>query len=320
MNAPIRRPIRGATPAQPIRIVRRPAAPPVEAPAASPTPRGKAPVKMDDDYDPLMAVFKVARSEFREARTGGYLHVSDLIGKCIRARALQARYNMQPPPQLLTLSDQFTFAQGDAIHDKAKEIAVRNDPKRAWGKWTCRCKYLRHDEPCTFAEVEPEVCPYCKSPVDQYAEVSIFNDDLGVVGNPDLLMYERAVDAHHVNELKSIAPDKYKELVRPLPAHVLQTTAYWQLMKWDGYRLTDRISIGYITKGWQFGSTLPLKTFTIKVAPELPRLDEYWAFAREYKALVADPKRALPDRVCRTRDDTLAKQCNVCGVCFAGAK
>lgn len=294
---------------------------PVARTSALENARQKAVVITPDDYDPLLEVFTKGRSVFREARKGTHLHVSDLIHKCMRARALQAKFNMEPPPQQLTISDQFTFAQGDAIHDTAKEITARNAPTKAWGKWRCHCKYLRHDKPATLSEIQEETCPYCGTKVDIYEEVSIFNDKYDVVGNPDLIMFEPEFQAFHINEFKSMSAAMFKELVRPQPLHVLQVTAYWQLMKWAGYPLTDKVSIGYISKGWAFGSTLQglVRTFTFKVAPELPRLRPLWEAAETYKAIRTDPSAPMPIRMCKTRDDTPAKTCNVCQICFSGA-
>lgn len=271
---------------------------------------------VDQEYDPLMDGFKRARNMFREARKDGYLHISDLLHRCMKAKVLQARYGMEPPPQQLTLSDQFTYAQGDAIHDLAKAIQVREQPNKVWGKWKCRCGTLRHDEPCLFAEVEPETCPHCGTEVNEYVEVSMHNDELKVVGNPDLLLYEADLDAFHINELKSMSAEMYKELVRPVPEHVLQVVAYWQLMHWLGYRLTNRVTICYITKGWQFGSTLPMKSFTLFVEPELPRLNDLWNAAEQYRASEAGETAELPPGLCSTSRDKHAKDCNVCRICF----
>lgn len=270
----------------------------------------------------LSDVIHAASWEMQPTRPGNYLHVSDLLGKCIRKRALNHRLGLVEPARKLTLSDLLTFAQGDAIHDLLKDRARRGAPDRVWGNWSCKCKALYHETPCTYAEIDQEEeCPHCHTKVDQYHEVSMFDEDLWIVGNPDLLLYLAELDAIHITELKSIAPDQFKELARPKPDHVLQVVFYWYLMNKLGYNLTDKVSIFYATKGWMFGSQKPYKEFVIHPQLELHRLEDMIEDARAHKAAYLDEKAPLPVRtLCASPAAKEAKTCSVCDVCFAGGK
>ncbi len=270
----------------------------------------------------LSDVINAASWEMQHTRPGHYLHVSDLLGKCVRKRSLNNRLGLVSPARRLSLSDLLTFAQGDAIHDLLKDRARRGRPDYVWGNWSCKCKTLYHETPCTFSEIDQEeVCPNCHTKVDQYHEVSMRDEDLWIVGNPDLLLYIPSLDAIHITELKSIAPDQFKELTRPKPDHVLQVVFYWYLMNKLGYNLTDKVSIFYATKGWMFGGQKPYKEFVLHPQLELHRLEDMLEDARAHKAAHLDKDAPLPARtLCASRGAKAAKDCNVCEACFAGVK
>jgi len=296
------------------RITRRRLGAPEPAPARRADADGKI-VELDED-SPLVEYLKRVRSTPRAMRGGDYLHVSDLIHRCLRKSALCEKYNVKPRPQVLTLGDRFTFAQGEAIHDTAKQMFVESAPNEIWGRWRCHCGFLHHEEPCTLEETDvDEVCPQCRKKCNIYEEVPMFDDELMVAGNPDLLHYRQAIQAFHVSELKSISHDQWKDLKRPLPDHVLQAIFYWRIMHRRGYPLTDHVSILYVTKGWVFGYTSPVKEFVLKVAPELPRLNDMIEDAIAYR----DAKKSgrLPIRIkCSTTESPDAKNCEVCQLCF----
>lgn len=278
---------------------------------------------------PLADVIDRVAWEMQPTRPGDYLHVSDLLSKCIRKRAVIEALGVTPSARRLSMSDLVTFAQGDAIHDLLKDRARMGAPNLVWGKWSCKCKALFHEEPCTYGEIDQEEeCPHCHTKVDQYHEVSMRDEDLWVVGNPDLVLYYKNIDAYHVTELKSIADKQYQELTAPKPEHILQVVFYWYLMRKLGYRMTDKVSILYVTKGWMF-SGKPYKEFVIDPQAELHRLDDMIEDARAHKASILSirernasaarriPTITLPPRtMCLKSTTKTAKSCEVCGECF----
>jgi hypothetical protein len=221
-----------------------------------------------------------------------------------------------PSVQVITLGDAFTFAQGDAIHDTAKELLSRAAPGEMWGKWSCKCGTLRHNDPCLLTDTDQEeVCPYCGTKCNEYQEVSIRNEEYRIVGNPDVLMHIRNLDAKHITEVKSIAASQFSDLNRPLPEHVIQAMMYWWLMREAGHRITSHVSIFYITKGWVFGSKPPYKEFLVDAEASLSRLDPYLKIAKDYKESKINGQ--LPPRTCTSPDTATAKGCEVCRICFA---
>ncbi len=278
----------------------------------------------DDDVVPcpveenfLTGIMNRAPRQVRPQRPGDYLHVSDLLGKCVRKMVLSRRHSTPIRPQRLTASDEMTFAQGDAIHDKVKAMSTASSPAQVWGKWKCQCGNIFHDEPCTYAETDPtDICEFCHTPTNVYEEVPMRDDDTMIVGTPDLLFYLAALEAFHITEIKSMADKEWQEIVRPKPEHVLQVLFYWYLMRKLGYRVTDMVSIFYVSKGYKFMGT-PYKEFMFRPEDELHRLDIYLADAYATKASRLDPTAALPSRICTGEFTVEAKKCELCTICFA---
>ena len=271
-------------------------------------------VTMPPEATPLSDLLQKARIFSRPARSTEFLHVSDLVGKCIRKIALAERLKLPPKPQALRLTDLLTFAQGDAIHDVLRSRAAAGGPRAVWGNWECKCGTTSTATPQLFSDVDPERrCPACKGPLNVYKEVPMLVKDLGIVGNPDLILFLSEFDALHITELKSIAHDAWKELVRPLPDHVIQVLFYWYLMRRLGYSLTDKVSILYATKGWIFSGDA-FKEFVVDCPSQVHRLDPYLEDAKA--VLAARAGGDLPPRTCASEQSPDAKKCELCRSCF----
>lgn len=281
-----------------------------------PAPQGDV-VKIPGSDEALKRVLRNAGNTVRPARPGEYLHVSDLLHNCMRRRAIAERADIPSASQILTFTDEYTFAQGDAIADVIMRRFARGAPEQLWGKWRCACKTYTIDEPCTLSEVDVSFnCEHCGTPCNTYVEVSMFDDEYMIVGNPDVLLLHPIARAFHVGELKSIAAKQFDELVRPKPEHVLQTVFYWHLMHRKGYRMSDRASIFYTTKGYVFRGD-PYVEFSIDPLAELHRLQDFIEDAIAVKNARAGG--ALPPRTtCATPDAPAAKKCDLCTRCFSG--
>lgn len=279
-------------------------------------PRG-AVVESPTDQDLVVDILRATPRLRRGMRRDGYLHVSDLIGKgkCVRKMALSDKLGVPLRPKRLNTFDRVVFAIGDAIHDTIKMIATEGAPHRVWGKWKCSCGHLFHDEPCLQSEIDPEdVCELCHTGCVHYQEVSIFNEQYKIVGNPDLLLFIEELAAFHVVELKSMAHDAWEKLARPLPEHVLQVVFYWFLLIMSGRKVTDRLSLVYITKGYQFRGEAH-KEFMIDPRREVQRLLPFLDDALRYK-MSADHNVFPIRKQCSGEYTTDAKKCEVCTPCF----
>lgn len=247
---------------------------------------------------------------------GGALHVSDLLGKCMRKIALSEKLRKPMPTQPVSDSLALTFAQGVAIHDFVKAKLTEGSPTEVWGKWACLCGNTV-TEPMCRSEVPQRVCPDCGTSPSRYEEVSIYDDGLGVSGSPDVLFRLDREGAFYITEVKSIAYEQWKEMARPLPDHVLQVVFYWLLMARAGYSLASQVSILYVSKGYVF--KMPYKEFAIEIGcieEAEDRLRTYLDDALSLKAF--RDGGPLPDRtMCATKASGPAKECHVCLACFS---
>lgn len=272
-------------------------------------------IKLDDE-DVLSSILKKARSVARQPRGDDYIHVSDLLSKCTRKFALVQRHQIVDRGEPLGLQQSLTFAQGDVIHDVIKERAGMGSPGEVWGRWRCKCGNLHTDAPCLLSEVPSEECDACGSLITQYVEVSLKDEARRIVGHPDLILYLRRSKAFYITEIKSMAADRWKELVRPVPDHVLQSLFYWYLLKLSGRDIVDRVSILYVTKGHEFRAA-PYKEFTYVPSKEIRRLQPYFDEAEAINA--ARDGGDLPLRSCATTADPDARKCPVAHLCFEDA-
>lgn len=242
-------------------------------------------------------------------RHGEYLHVSDLIGKCVRMVALSYLTDTKIIGQGISDSMGLTFAIGDSIHDYIRDKMAISNSAEMYGDWHCTCGKTRHE--ATLAQIQTdEACPHCKSRPTQYGELTLKNDDIKLIGSVDLTI--KFDSALYFTEIKSIKHEAWQELHRPLPAHILQIMFYWWLAREAKLPIHKQVSIVYATKNFIFGD--PYKEFTINPIDHLHRLDDYIEDARALKDSRAGGD--LPLKQCIDISSPQAKKCEMCTVCF----
>lgn len=269
-------------------------------------------VTMQEGEDYGLSLLKKCKQEVSAYRHGEYLHVSDLLGKCVRKVALSDKYKLSVPAASLGDSMGLTFAQGTAMHEYVKEKFKKGHPDKLFGRWSCLCGNAV-TEPMLHNSVPNRPCVDCGKVPYRYRELEIFNDDLMVVGSPDITLYLSELQAYYPIELKSMNPEDWKNIVRPVPDHILQVLFYWRLLKEAGYSVVNQISIIYMNKGYVF--KLPYKEFVIKPEEQLDRLSLYDDEARalkEYRKSGTMPPRTF----CSSPACADAKACHVANVCF----
>jgi len=248
-------------------------------------------------------------------RPGLYLHVSDLLGKCLRKSVLADKVKMPMPVEQLSDGVALTFHIGDAVHNFVKARAAVGRGEHLYGDWECRCGKL-HVTHTLYPEAAEQVCETCGTPANRYRELNILNDELMVTGSPDMLFYYKRHDALLPVEIKSISHDEWKELSRPKPDHLLQVLFYWYLLRESGRRVLPSVVVLYVTKGYVFGS--PYKTFVLDAPSVEGRLAPYIAEAKARK--VAVEAGVVPARtLCSSPEATDAKKCHLVAACFSRA-
>ena len=281
------------------------------------TPRkaeGEVVYAIDCEDTPVLDLLTWKSAGVSHFREGNHLHVSDLIGKCVRRIALSEEEGAPMPSQAITHSMGLTFAQGNAIHDYVRAVFIRQHSKVIFGSWRCVCGSLVHKGK-TLSEVGNAVCDKCGTAPTTYEELVLEDEGLRLRGSPDVLLrIGRKNTCLHPVEIKSISAKEWETLSRPKPDHVVQVLFYWRLLRKAGYAVSATASILYCTKGFMFRGS-PFKEFVISAADSMHLLDDYIADAKAfalYKAEGVIPRRV----VCSSLNCTDAKNCHVAMACF----
>jgi hypothetical protein len=243
-------------------------------------------------------------------RKGDYLHVSDLLGKCVRMVALSDRYNIDLTGEPVYDSHGVMYEIGHAVQRYTTNKLRRVKPKELYGRWSCYCGET--EETTTFDKANNIECSTCKHTLTEYNELRFFNEEYKIVGSVDITLLLQ--NAFYFVEVKSVKKEVFQELIRPQPDHVMQATFYWWLALQNKVPVYDKVSILYINKSFEFRT--PFKEFQIDPRDYVSRLSDY---LEEAKALVESRKskqNPLPAKICPNPDSPQAKKCQTCAVCF----
>lgn len=281
---------------------------------AAPKGRSGEIVAISEGEDFCLQLLRYCPREVSSFRPG-LLHVSDILGKCMRKLALSEQLHKPMPPQSISDSMGLTFAQGVAIHDFVKQKFIQGHTDKMYGQWACLCGELV-TEPMLHSERPNNVCENCGSDTHLYRELNIEDEELGIVGSPDIVLYIGDIEAYYPIEIKSITYDDWKEMVRPKPEHVLQVLFYWYLLARAGYSLPDQVSILYVSKGFVFKS--PYKEFVIRVSSIEDVEDRLETYLEDAKALTdfRNGGELPPRTICTNKSCKDAKECHVAIACF----
>lgn len=261
---------------------------------------------------PMLLLLKGSPVTRQSHRKGSNLHVSDLIGKCVRRIALIEHLAIPHPAERLPDGQGITYAIGDALHEYVTSRFTSGSPGRVYASWGCACDATRKIG--TFSEAQRQgTCPECNTALSKHHEIPFIHPDYPLTGSPDVVLrMPEYGGAFFITELKSMAAAQWKELVRPLPEHAVQVSFYWNILHALGLPLVDKVSIVYVNKEYSF--KLPYKEFLVD--PRKPgRLDPYMEELSAFTAFRAGGP--LPPRtMCASLDTTTAKSCPVCVSCF----
>jgi len=284
-------------------------------PEASPLP---APEEHPEDFL-TQKVRSMDRRPERIRGGKGYIHGSALIGICPRRYALQilsGETGLKPVRE----QDRIVWAIGRAVEDHIRTQFARAVKRRGViGKWRCACGATKREGPYSPAEK----CGTCGRGLNVYREITLFDHDYRIAGNPDIL-YLRP-DNHKVRtvEIKSIKRENFDKLEVPQATHVVQASVYRRLGLINEMPMDDQVSIVYGSKDYSFRGSA-YKEFHVDPTPD-DQLDLMWQSAMEVKDYLNlyDPESGtrptLPPRLaaCTSVKSPMAKQCEQCGSCFA---
>lgn len=266
-----------------------------------------------DDETPIIELLKTGASPVQNFRDDDYLHVSDVLSKCLRKLALIRKLGVAHTAERVMDSMGVTFAQGDAIHDYVKRRFIDAYPDRVWAEWRCPCGDTTVGPMVRSRVTSKHTCDSCGRIPSRHCEHTIVNESLWLGGSPDLVLLTPAKSLY-ITEIKSINKKDWEALVRPQPNHALQILFYWWLAVEAGHSVVDTVSVLYVNK--EFNFKLPYREFTLQPEVLVDRLEPYFDDIRSYLAAVNDGG-PLPGRtMCGAMDAPEAKKCPVCVTCF----
>lgn len=245
-------------------------------------------------------------------RTGkaGYIHVSSLIGMCARAQVLSVMHGVEVH-KAVTGGHRVMWKFGRAVEQHVRESIIRSKKfANVYGVWKCVC---RRTEEVGYHN-SARMCPTCKGKLDTYNELTLYDHEAGIVGNPDLLYRHSAPFV--VVEVKSMTGEDWKALEAPLGDHIFQAGMYRHLLKKNNLPTFDEVVIFYTSKHFtHWGS--PYKEFHVDVSrPEFEAIvNDAVELAKAVKA--GNAQRIAPPRTaCANNTCTRAKNCPAQNLCF----
>lgn len=246
-------------------------------------------------------------------RKDAHTHVSDLLHKCPRALAYSRLSGLNEVASVTSEGESLVFAIGRAIQEHFTARLIERAPEAVYSNaWSCACGGLTEIGTKQAVLDRGRVCRVCGRQADRYQELLLVNGGLNLSGSVDLtLELHRKL---YLVEVKSIKKDSWKELVRPLPIHILQIVFYWWLARECGLEVHDKVSVIYVSKEAVRGA--PYKEFSFRADTHVGRLEPYIREA-ELLAIARVRGKPLPTRVCPSIDSTQAKACPHALVCFA---
>lgn len=268
-------------------------------------------VEITEDLQPVLGLLRSMPRQVDSMRMDEYLHVSDVISKCIRKRALLDGVKSLPM-QTIADGQAITFAIGDSLHNFVKRRFTYGHPDSIYGKWQCQCKETTTDA-SIFSRRKEKVCPKCDGPTDNYVELVMKDKDAPVTGSMDLVLWLSEYQAFLITEIKSKSGALFKELVRPDPDHRVQVSWYWRMLKDSGLPVVDFASILYVNKEYSFKS--PYLEFILP-QPQEKLLKPYLEDAMTFQVF-RDTGKYPPRIICGTIDAPEAKKCPVAVQCFS---
>jgi hypothetical protein len=239
----------------------------------------------------------------------GYLHVSSLLNFCPRKWRLVTldKVNLTNSP---SSADRLVWAIGRAVEAHIRGAFIRAvEHHGVIGHWRCPCGETVHE-----GKHPQKLCNCCKHPTNIYGEATVFDHDLRISGNPDLLW--ETENGLLVVEIKSMNKRQFDELDRPVENHVFQAACYHYLLKKNGKQMHDSVAVVYGCKDYSFSGS-PYKEFHVLAESRYPIIEGVLDQVRLLRKAEMDGE--LPDRLaaCPNCHSPIAKKCELVYNCFS---
>lgn len=233
------------------------------------------------------------------------IHASDIYNFCLRRYALYKKYPIDIKSKCITVAQALTYAIGTKI----QEIVIENSLSLI-GIWECGLCYK------LYYGYKPKRCESCMSKKFTYKELNLEYKSL--VGHIDMI--HREADESVIVEIKSIEPERFKNITMPSLQHECQLQVYLYLINRNKTRnkilrdLKITGKYGYVLYVCKTSLQEPFKLFTVKYKRSFAKqLDSYLKSIEDFSRT-----GEIPDRICKSKIDLMAKHCDLAHLCFDG--
>ena len=253
-------------------------------------------------------------TQHEETRGGsGLIHGSSLIGMCPRRQVLTIRAGKAPDRAVKT-ADRLVWAIGRAVEEHIRNQFIEAvDRKGVIASWRCKCGKSKVEG---FYDRAVK-CDVCKSHVDRFTELTLFDFPGNVVGNADMMYVRPDKPVVRTVEIKSMNKKDYDALTEPVSDHVTQAFINRRLAKINGLEVDDQVTLIYGCKDYAFSGRL-YREFYISTSDFYEKqMDTFWERAKLVKSAEEDTS-ILPERIaaCPNKTSPFAKKCDCCEACF----
>lgn len=272
--------------------------------------------------------------KYSAPRHHNVVHASDLDPArnwCPREPALLTRFDKKRPDSFTATAQAMTYTMGYKGADMVMDFIPK---ERLWGSWKCRaCKHEM------ILRYKPEVCEKCQGHHSalRYVEVLLRAPAIGLIGSIDLFVDILGNGMKTPLEIKTEGNESFKARKKATFDHEWRTMLYlWLIeqspeLKGKGLNAHEARII-YVTKEgyaddpaikeWKIGDwgKSAIKEYWVSrnddmIEPAIAKVLAYrkWRNQFDQGGMGAFP---YPDRICKSADETRAKNCSVCKECF----
>jgi len=245
-----------------------------------------------------------------------YVHVSTLIRACPRQVILSNRHGGQEVKRV-EAGDRLIWALGRAAESHARRVLAAALPAHAYGIWTCRCGQRSFEGTFKAALEVGGNCSHCDTPLDQYREVLLIDEQRKVLASPDfLLVYGTKFIPVEFKSINKEGFDEQKEKPDAQADHELQVLYYRRILQRGGKDVPYAIIV-YVRKDFKWGSNPYLEfrpTENGRTTPSLDNMDIRAEAIRDARGAGPIPEKL---GVCSSPITPRAKACGMCAMCFS---
>lgn len=255
-----------------------------------------------------------------------YLHASGLLNFCGRRDQL-TKMTKEQGNAFPRSADRVVWAIGRACEAHIrKQIQKGIGRQKIFASWRCVCQ-----ESEVLGVWRDTICKKCSKPCNTFHEIPVWDHELKIVGNPDILLLDEG--KLRVVEIKSINKKEFDLLTEAKPDHITQANIYQRMLVKEGFAVHNRSIVFYCSKdyGWQN----PYKEFHIHSDDSSILLDEIFASVKAYREAMTTANELTAGNelvtgnplttedglyprlaVCSSMNSPMAKKCSRASRCF----